>query len=138
MNSPNRINSVSVAPTMSQQTPRNSFGERFSQASSEVVRVGGALASGVTVGSPALSAAVAGVTSAVASGIVSTPNSNSHVQIPAERSDSLDLLKLQDHQSRQYLQLQMQMQQESREFNTVTNILKVRHDSAKAAINNVR
>ena len=34
--------------------------------------------------------------------------------------------------------VQMQMQQESREYNTVSNVLKVRHDSAKSAINNIR
>jgi hypothetical protein len=35
-------------------------------------------------------------------------------------------------------QLQVAMQNESREFNTVSNVIKVRHDSAKAAINNIR
>jgi hypothetical protein len=34
--------------------------------------------------------------------------------------------------------MQMQMQQESREYNTISNVLKVRHDSAKSAINNIR
>ena len=37
----------------------------------------------------------------------------------------------------QYLQLQEAMQRESREFTAVTNVMKVRHDSAKAAINNI-
>lgn len=37
-----------------------------------------------------------------------------------------------------YLQLQNSMQQESREHNAISNIMKVRHDSAKAAINNIR
>jgi hypothetical protein len=37
-----------------------------------------------------------------------------------------------------YLHLQNEMQQESREYNAVSNIIKVRHDSAKAAINNIR
>ena len=37
----------------------------------------------------------------------------------------------------QYLQLQEQMQKESREYQTVSNIMKVRHDSATAAINNI-
>ncbi len=34
--------------------------------------------------------------------------------------------------------MQLKMQNESREYNTLTNILKLRHDSAKAAINNIR
>ena len=37
-----------------------------------------------------------------------------------------------------YLQLQNEMQKESREHNAISNIMKVRHDSAKAAINNIR
>ncbi len=37
----------------------------------------------------------------------------------------------------QYLQLQEAMQRESREFTSLTNVMKVKHDSAKAAINNV-
>jgi hypothetical protein len=37
-----------------------------------------------------------------------------------------------------YLGLQDAMQKESREFNAISNIMKVRHDSAKAAINNIR
>ncbi|MFL5264954.1 MAG: hypothetical protein ACJ79L_21335 [Anaeromyxobacteraceae bacterium] len=37
----------------------------------------------------------------------------------------------------QYLQLQESMQRESREFTAVTNVMKVKHDSAKSAINNI-
>jgi hypothetical protein len=37
----------------------------------------------------------------------------------------------------QYLQLQESMQRESREFQALSNVMKVKHDSAKAAINNI-
>jgi hypothetical protein len=37
----------------------------------------------------------------------------------------------------QYLQLQEAMQRESREFQALSNVMKVKHDSAKAAINNI-
>ena len=37
----------------------------------------------------------------------------------------------------QYLQLQEAMQRESREFTALSNVMKVKHDSAKAAINNI-
>lgn len=40
--------------------------------------------------------------------------------------------------NQQYLQLQSEMQRESRQFTAVSNVMKVRHDSAKASINNVR
>jgi hypothetical protein len=37
----------------------------------------------------------------------------------------------------QYLQLQENMQRESREFTALSNVMKVKHDSAKAAIANI-
>ncbi len=37
----------------------------------------------------------------------------------------------------QYLQLQEGMQRDSREFQALSNVMKVKHDSAKAAINNI-
>ncbi len=37
----------------------------------------------------------------------------------------------------QYLQLQENMQRESREFTALSNVMKVKHDSAKSAINNI-
>jgi hypothetical protein len=37
----------------------------------------------------------------------------------------------------QYLQLQESMQRESREFTAVSNVMKVRHETAKTAIQNV-
>lgn len=38
----------------------------------------------------------------------------------------------------EYLQLQQDMQAQNRQFTLVSNIMKVKHDTAKAAINNVR
>jgi hypothetical protein len=38
----------------------------------------------------------------------------------------------------QYLQLQQNMQQENRQFTMMSNIMKTKHDTAKAVINNVR
>ena len=38
----------------------------------------------------------------------------------------------------QYLQLQQNMQGQNRQFTAVSNIMKVKHDTAKAAINNIR
>ena len=143
MENPNRIDSLSVSQTTGRQTPKQDFGDMLLKAGGEAVRVGGILASGVTSGSPVLSAAVAGVSSVVAQGMVTSlpaaaPAPSTNVQIPEGKGEAFDLLRLQDQQSKQYLTLQMQMQQESREYNTISNVMKVRHDSAKAAINNVR
>lgn len=38
----------------------------------------------------------------------------------------------------QYLQLQEKMQMENRSFSTISNVMKTKHDTAKASINNVR
>ncbi len=38
----------------------------------------------------------------------------------------------------QYLQLQEKMQAENRSFSTISNVMKTKHDTAKASINNVR
>jgi hypothetical protein len=38
----------------------------------------------------------------------------------------------------QYMQLQQEMQSDNRHFSTMSNLLKARHDTAKAAINNMR
>lgn len=38
----------------------------------------------------------------------------------------------------QYLKLQQDMQQENRQFTTLSNVMKTKHDTAKNAINNVR
>lgn len=40
--------------------------------------------------------------------------------------------------SMQYLELQEKMQQENRQYSTLSNVLKTRHESAKTAINNIR
>jgi hypothetical protein len=37
----------------------------------------------------------------------------------------------------QYLQLQERMQQESREFTTLSNVMRVKHDTARSAIGNI-
>jgi hypothetical protein len=54
---------------------------------------------------------------------------------PAGVNDMLSGMRAEADRS---MMMQMQMQTESREYNTLTNILKLRHDSAKAAINNIR
>ena len=47
-------------------------------------------------------------------------------------------MKMQQSFNLQYLQLQQNMQRQNRQFTLVSNIMKVKHDTAKSAINNVR
>ena len=148
MESQNRLSQLSLAPTVGRQTPKNDFGDVLANTVASAVSVGGALASGLSNGSPVLSAAVSGmgkVVGTVASGIyaVGSPQltatgGGASAAGVTGKGDSWDLLKAQDSQAKEYLALQNEMQRESREFNALSNILKVRHDSAKAAINNIR
>ena len=46
--------------------------------------------------------------------------------------------EMQESFNLQYLQLQQNMQQQSRQFTMVSNIMKVKHDTAIAAIRNMR
>ena len=139
--SENRIDQVSIATTGARQTPRNEFGLVLAATASSALDAGVGLLGGVVSGSPALSAAVSGVRSVL--GVAAQPAGRAGVTAPGGSLDPRlsDLNgRIQDDRDydRQYLQLQMEMQRESREFNAISNIIKVRHDSAKAAINNIR
>ena len=49
-----------------------------------------------------------------------------------------DMQEMMQSFNLQYLQLQEKMQSENRSFSTVSNVMKTKHDTAKASINNVR
>lgn len=144
----NPIGAVSITPTIARQTPRSDFGSVLARTAQEVVRAGGSVAASFVPGGPMLSAAV----SAVGAAVSSVAGVSRAAPLQAEggvggtgRGEQWDLLEAQralNAESQQfnmaYLQLQNDMQRESREHNAISNIMKVRHDSAKAAINNIR
>jgi hypothetical protein len=154
MDNPNRINPVSVAQTQGRQTPHNDFGQVLARTVGEVVHNGAAVVGGLAMGAPVVSTAVSSI-SATASAVVpvgtgapgqlTVPAGGSIAAGPSGQGKDWDLLeaqKLMRSEDRrfnlEYLQLQTALQKESREFTAVSNIMKVRHDSAKAAINNIR
>ena len=57
-------------------------------------------------------------------------------------SEKLDeMMEMQEQNqvyNMQYLQLQQKAQADNRRFKTISNLMKVRHDTAKSAINNMR
>jgi len=83
-------------------------------------------------------ALVGGLVSGVASALSALTGGGAPQPI---RSDA-DLLALLSQpgelSSQDYLRIQQYMQAEAQQFTAVSNILKVRSDSAKAAINNIR
>jgi hypothetical protein len=159
-----RISSLSIAPSIERQTPKTDFGPTFARAAREVVTSGAGLVGGMLPSGPISSAVVStlrgtvsavvpsgGATSAAAVGGSSAVGSAATVRSGATgtaatgQGDAWDLLEAQklmaaDGQkfNMAYLALQNEMQKESREHNAISNIMKVRHDSAKAAINNIR
>lgn len=167
MENNNRIASLSITLTQPRQTPKNEFGAVLARTAQEVVTTGAGLVGRVIPGAPVLSAAVSSISSVASTvGSVSTTvpsTGGATVPIPgvsgttggtsgtgtaggtAGKGEAWDLLEAQKLMAAEgqkfnmaYLQLQNEMQRESREHNAVSNIMKVRHDSAKAAINNIR
>ncbi len=157
-NNNNRISNLTVTPTTERQTPRNEFGEVLkSTLQSGASVVSGALGI-VGGGVPLISSAVSSLSSfvnkpgvnggSVASGIQSVGGGASGVGqaasaggvnvAQANTGDFNSQLATMRAEADKSMMMQMQMQNESREYNTISNVLKVRHDSAKAAINNIR
>jgi len=65
-------------------------------------------------------------------------NLSKHGEKLLKLRDGAGALEMQQSFNLQYLQLQQDMQQQNRQFTLVSNIMKVKHDTAKNAINNVR
>jgi hypothetical protein len=163
MDSPNRLNPTAMTLTLKRQTPKNEFGQVLANTLQGAVKTGGAIVGALT-GAPLVSAAVSSVSTvsnqlaatggavsarSAATGIVtlgsttsatagigagSAPGSVAGESGTYTNPDVQQMAQMSDY----YLHLQNEMQQESREYNAVSNIIKVRHDSAKAAINNIR
>jgi hypothetical protein len=159
MEAPSRI---SMTPTVARQTPKNEFGNVLKNTLETAVSMGGSLMSAMP-GGGIISAAVSNVSAlanagqtgrsaAAATGITSVQGSaslgggsgisatsqtlaTSPSGVPGEMGGMISQMRAEADRS---MLVQMQMQQESREYNTVSNVLKVRHDSAKSAINNIR
>jgi hypothetical protein len=146
---PYRLDSLSIVPSIARQTPNNDFGTVLARTTREVLAQGAGFLSPIAPAAPVLSAAVTGMGEVASRTLAASPVNAVSSSVPSlgstGKGESWDLLEAQRGLQNQgaslnvqYLQLQEEMQRESREFNAITNILKVRHDSAKAAINNIR
>lgn len=135
---------LSLTPTAARQAGTPSFGEALQGA----LGTGAALARSVLGSLPMaglVSAAVSHVVSVAQAGrsTASAPAGGSVVAALSAASGEVTpglggYVEQMRAEADRSLLMQLQMQQESREYNTLSNVLKVRHDSAKAAINNVR
>lgn len=108
----------------------------------------GAIAAGAA--RPPGSMATAGVVGTVAgaasppAGMGTSGSSNVPSNLVSPGSDQSDLATMQAMQREsqvfnvQLLELQEDVQQENRRFSTVSNVLRAKHDTAKAAVSNIR
>lgn len=148
MENSQRFNPLSVVQTVPRQTPHQEFGRRFLEAAHHVVRQVSPLATGMSLGGPVLSAAVSGVRSLMPQAPLAPEGlnlSSPETSLSTGTGTGMEMIeaqRLMQSESQRfnvaYLGLQNEIQQESREHTTLSNVLKVRHDSAKAAINNIR
>jgi hypothetical protein len=137
--------SIQVAPTTEQKTEPGRF-QRALRAAADGVAAG--VASTVTLAAPylpggmVLSAAVRGATSAAGSATSGAPGGTATGTAAAAGEGDLvaatrELQQQSQQFNLQYLQLQESMQRESREFTALSNVMKVKHDTARASINNI-
>jgi hypothetical protein len=93
------------------------------------------------VGGPVLAAAVHGARTDVVGGLSGAPP-GAVPATPDGRDPQVGSLEALQRESQsfnlQLLALQEEIQQENRRFTTVSNVLRARHDTAKAAIGNIR
>jgi hypothetical protein len=115
-----------------------------------VQQAGASATSALTSSGGAPGAAIAaGATSGLASrdaivGTPSTPSTTTPGLATSGISDASDMAQMEAMQREsqvfnlQLLDLQEQVQQENRHFTTISNVLRAKHDTAKAAVSNIR
>jgi hypothetical protein len=141
----NKIESIHVAPTSQSRSVPGRFELALRGAAAGLVN---GVAAGVELAAPfvpagtVVSAAVRTAAGAIAGATgAGAPGSVASAAAAGGEGDLLTATRALQQQSQsfnlQYLQLQESLQQESREFTTLSNVMKVKHDSAKAAIQNI-
>ena len=148
----NRIQSITVAPTTERKAEPGRFGATLRATAAGLARGVAAtvdLAAPYVPGGTVLSAAVRSATRGRAASFgpdagtsaLGSAATNAVTSSAAEEGDVLAATRELQRESQtfnlQYLQLQEAMQRESREFTALSNVMKVKHDSAKSAINNI-
>jgi hypothetical protein len=142
-----RIGTLVVAPSTERKAEPSRFGAALHNAAAHVANgiagsvalaapyvPGGAVLAGAVraAAPPPARVAAAGGAASPSAGVASPP---------AGGGDVVDATRALQQEAQsfnlQYLQLQESMQRESREFTALTNVMKVKHDSAKSAINNI-
>jgi hypothetical protein len=129
----NEIESIHVAPTSQSRSVPGRFEQALRGAAAGVA---GGLAAGIELAAPFVPAGTvvsAAVRSAASAGAVGAAAGGEGDLLAATRA----LQQQSQSANLEYLQLQEGMQRENREFTTLSNVMRVKHDSAKSAIQNI-
>jgi hypothetical protein len=140
------ITTVMVAPTADRKTAPSSFGATLRAAAAGAAEGLSAAAGLLAPLAPAgmiLAGAVRGATQGLGSGARAAPPAVSPGAVAGSGSgDSFEAARLLQQEGQsfnlRYLELQERLQRETREFTALSNVMKVRHDAARAAIQNVQ
>jgi hypothetical protein len=140
----NPIPSITVAPTTERRADPGRFGTALRAAAAGLARGVAAtveLAAPYLPGGTVLSGAVRSAAAGAGLPGALRPDLGAAQGGASDEGELLEATRAMQQEARtfnlQYLQLQEGMQRESREFTALTNVLKVKHDSAKSAINNI-
>ncbi|HEX9399972.1 MAG TPA: hypothetical protein VF912_07675 [Anaeromyxobacter sp.] len=141
----NKIESIHVAPTTERKAEPGRFENALRTAASGLAQ---GVAATVELAAPyvpagtVLSAAVRSAVPAPSSAVAAASGGGTAASGGSSpEGDVLEATRTLQQEARtfnlQYLQLQENMQRESREFTALSNVMKVKHDSAKSAISNI-
>jgi hypothetical protein len=135
-----RIGSIVVAPSTERKAEPGRFGAALKGAAT---RLANGIAGSVSLAAPFVpgGAVIAGALRPSTRSSIGSATLTSGAIGGAGEGDVMEATRALQLEAQnfnlQYLQLQESMQRESREFTSLTNVMKVKHDGAKAAINNI-
>ncbi len=129
--------SIQVEPSRPRETPRPTLSFQGILRGGANVLLAGAQAASTVIGAPLLTAAVA----KARAGIDAAPAGASASASAPATSESDALRTMQQERASEDLKLialQSEIQRHDRQISLLSNMLKARHDTAKAAIGNIR
>jgi len=140
---------LEIDATRARQTERPATPFRSVLAGGVSLLMSGAEVATHVVGGPVLAAAVhdarvsatngiAGTAGAGPAGLASAPAALAGASGRAATANPETLMQQGLASNQQLLALQMQVQQENQRFTTVSNVMRAKHDTAKAAVSNIR
>ncbi len=125
--------SLTVAPTRARQTQRPAQPFRDVLAGGVSLLLSGAEVATHVVAGPVMAAAVHDARGTMSGGVSGSTSGSS-----GNSGDLQSLLQDGQASNLQLLALQQQIQSESQQFSTVSNVMRAKYDTAKAAVSNIR